>query len=301
MPFQSIMVPEIVMDGVSAINRIPDIMQLKVTDTDPRPLLEPAVEIGREAAARILEVYRSDFAVTDKEDRSPLTAADMAAHQTICAGLADLTPSVPVLSEESAKISFAERGRWSEYWLVDPLDGTREFIKKNGEFTVNIALIRGHRPVLGVVVVPVRNTSYFACRGHGAFRQEGGGLPQPIATRKTDLGKLTAVGSRSHGSELTERFLGNLGKGVEVLHIGSALKLCLVAEGRADVYVRLGPTSEWDTAAAQCLVEEAGGRITDLEFTPLAYNNKESLLNPSFLVAGDRDFDWGPYLRKIEQ
>jgi 3'(2'), 5'-bisphosphate nucleotidase len=275
-------------------------MDLKVTDTDPRPLLEPAVEIGREAASRILEVYKSDFVVTDKEDRSPLTAADVAAHKAICAGLADLTPSVPVLSEESANIPFAERSRWAEYWLVDPLDGTREFIKKNGEFTVNIALIRGHRPVLGVVVVPVQNRSYFACRGHGAFRQEGGGLAQPINTRKTDLKKLTAVGSRSHGSELAERFLGSLGKNVEVLHIGSALKLCLVAEGRADVYVRLGPTSEWDTAAAQCLVEEAGGCVTDLELNTLGYNRKESLINPSFLVAGDRDFDWKPYLRKIE-
>ena len=133
-------------------------MDLKVTDTDPRPLLEPTVEIGREAAARILEVYNSDFAVTSKEDRSPLTAADMAAHKTICAGLADLTPSVPVLSEESANAPYAERARWAEYWLVDPLDGTREFVKKNGEFTVNIALVRGHRPVLGVVVVPVYGT-----------------------------------------------------------------------------------------------------------------------------------------------
>ncbi|HEY7841705.1 MAG TPA: 3'(2'),5'-bisphosphate nucleotidase CysQ [Gammaproteobacteria bacterium] len=271
-------------------------MDLKVTDTDPRPLLEPTVEIGREAAARILEVYNSDFAVTSKEDRSPLTAADMAAHKTICAGLADLTPSVPVLSEESANVPYAERARWAEYWLVDPLDGTREFVKKNGEFTVNIALVRGHRPVLGVVVVPVRNCAYFACRGHGAFRQDGGGLAQSIATRKTDLRKLTAVGSRSHGSELTERFLGNLGKNVEILHIGSALKFCLVAEGRADVYLRLGPTSEWDTAAAQCLVEEAGGRVTELNLEPLTCNRKESLLNPSFLVAGDRDFDWGPYL-----
>jgi len=288
-----------VMDGEKSFNRIPDIMDLKVTDTDPRPLLEPTVEIGREAAARILEVYQSDFVVTDKEDRSPLTAADMAAHKTICAGLSDLTPSVPVLSEESAKIPFMERTRWPEYWLVDPLDGTREFIKKNGEFTVNIALVRGHRPVLGVVVVPVQNTSYFACRGHGAFKQEGGGMAQPIAARGTNLKKLTAVGSRSHGSELTERFLAGLGKDVEVLHIGSALKLCLVAEGRADVYLRLGPTSEWDTAAAQCLVEEAGGRVTDLNLEPIAYNRKESLLNPSFLVAGDRDFDWKPYLAAI--
>lgn len=274
-------------------------MDLKVTDTDPRPLLEPTVEIGREAAARILEVYNSDFAVTSKEDRSPLTAADMAAHKTICAGLADLTPSVPVLSEESASVPYAERSRWAEYWLVDPLDGTREFVKKNGEFTVNIALVRGHRPVLGVVVVPVRNCAYFACRGHGAFRQDGGELAQAITTRRTDLKKLTAVGSRSHSSELTERFLGNLGKNVEVLHIGSALKLCLVAEGRADVYLRLGPTSEWDTAAAQCLVEEAGGRVTDLNLEPLAYNRKESLINPSFLVAGDRDFDWKPYLTVV--
>lgn len=272
-------------------------MQLKVTDTDPRPLLEPAVEIAREAARCILEVYSSDFAVTDKEDRSPLTAADMAAHRAICAGLADLTPEVPVLSEESAGVPFATRSQWREYWLVDPLDGTREFIKKNGEFTVNIALVRGHRPVLGVVVVPVQNTAFFACRGHGAFRQDGGNLPQAIQTRRTDLKRLTAVGSRSHGSLMQERFFGNLGRDVEILNIGSALKLCLVAEGRADVYVRFGPTSEWDTAAAQCLVEEAGGCITDLEFRPLACNMKESLLNPPFLVAGDRDFDWKPYLK----
>lgn len=264
---------------------------------DPATLLEPVLAIARDASARILEVYESDFAVERKDDRSPLTAADMASHETLCAGLAALDPALPVLSEESAALPFEERRKWQEYWLVDPLDGTKEFVKRNGEFTINIALIRGHRPIFGLVMVPVRNVAYFACEGRGAFRQDGDEAPQPIRTRRTDPGRITAAGSRSHATEAQLRFFERLGENAEFINIGSALKFCLVAEGRADVYPRYGPTSEWDTAAAQCLVEEAGGIVTDMNLAPLLYNTKESLLNPEFLVAGDRNFDWSPYLR----
>ena len=263
--------------------------------TDPGALLDPLRELACEAGRRILEVYATDFDVEHKADDSPLTAADMAAHHTILDGLAHLTPRVPVLSEESAQQPFAERAAWPCYWLVDPLDGTREFVKRNGEFTVNIALIAGHEPVLGVVHAPVGGVSYWAVRGHGAWRQSPGGHPGRLHTRPRPAGRITVAGSRSHRSASLERLLERLGD-YELIGMGSSLKFCLVAEGRADLYPRLGPTSEWDTAAAHCIVDEAGGRITDLALRPLRYNTKESLLNPHFLAVGDPDHDWARYL-----
>ncbi len=265
----------------------------------PAEWLAAVIDIARTAGERILEIYHSDFAVQAKDDRSPLTEADLAAHRAIHTGLARLAEDVPVLSEESAQIPFATRARWHRYWLVDPLDGTKEFIKRNGEFTVNIALVEDHEPVLGVIVVPVSGRCYYAARGAGAFRQEAGDGPQPIHVRPLDLGHLVVAGSRSHSGPDLAAFLERLAAHhgtPEFISMGSSLKFCLVAEGRADLYPRLGPTSEWDTAAAQCIVEAAGGVVTNTAMRPLRYNTKESLLNPHFFVSGDRRHDWSQYL-----
>jgi 3'(2'), 5'-bisphosphate nucleotidase len=265
----------------------------------PGEYLGEVIAVAAQASEEIVKIYDTAFTVENKEDDTPLTAADMASHGVITAGLQQLTPEIPVISEESADVPFAVRGRWRRYWLVDPLDGTKEFIKRNGEFTVNIALIEEGAPVLGVVYLPVTGTCYYAAREHGARRVHRGGEADRLNTRKTRAGHLAAAGSRSHGSERQSRFFEALGKGAEIITAGSSLKFCLVAEGRVDIYPRFGPTSEWDTAAAQCVVEEAGGRVTDLHLRPLRYN-KESLLNPEFLVMGDPGFDWGGLLDKAE-
>ncbi|MEW6353671.1 MAG: 3'(2'),5'-bisphosphate nucleotidase CysQ [Pseudomonadota bacterium] len=259
-------------------------------------LLEPVLDIARAAGRGIMAVYATDFGVVQKTDHSPLTAADMAAHHTIMRGLAQLTPDLPVLSEEAADVPFAQRAAWRRYWLVDPLDGTREFINRNGDFTVNIALIEDQRPVLGVVHAPVSGVCYFARAGGGAYKQDNG-APQAIRARRWDGGPCTVVGSRSHGGDSLKEFLANLGD-YEILSMGSSLKSCLVAEGKADIYPRLGPTSEWDTAAAQCIVEEAGGRVTDTAMRPLRYNTRNSLINPHFFVFGDCRQDWTRFLAK---
>ena len=267
-------------------------------DDHPCHLMEEVVSIARDAAKRILEVYENeaDFGVQRKEDHSPLTKADMAAHNAIVAGLDMLTPDWPVLSEESAKLPFETRSGWSRYWLVDPLDGTKEFIKRNGQFTVNIALIDGHRPIMGVIVVPVSGVTYYACSGQGAFRQDNAdSAPQQVHVQNERRSPMTVVGSASHAGESLRRMLNQTGDH-ELLSMGSSLKLCLVAEGKADLYPRLGLTSEWDTAAAQSIVEEAGGHVTDTEMQPLRYNTKDSLLNPHFLVFGDASQDWSSYL-----
>jgi 3'(2'), 5'-bisphosphate nucleotidase len=258
---------------------------------DLQRLIEPVRQLARRAGQRILEIYNTDFSVAEKADQSPLTEADMASHRTIVDGLTRLTPDCPILSEESSDIPFEERTGWSEYWLVDPLDGTREFINRNGEFTVNIALIRGHQPVLGVVHVPAQDTDYFACQRSGAYVQRAGGDAQPIHVSAFDAGCVRVVGSRSHRGDSLDRFLANLGPH-QMVPMGSSIKLCLVAEGKADVYPRLGPTSEWDTAAAQAVVECAGGQVTDIDGRPLRYNTKATFLNPSFLVFGDASHDW---------
>lgn len=270
-----------------------------IKDLNLSGLLPSVIDIARQASVEIMRIYATDFDVEKKHDRSPLTEADMAAHHTICDGLVSLTPDIPVLSEESADVSFEMRQNWSRYWLVDPLDGTREFVKKNGEFTVNIALIHEHRSVLGVVFAPARQSCYYAAAGSGAFRQEAGKEVEKINTRRTSLEKIIVAGSRSHATEKQTALIQAIGGNVELISVGSSLKFCLVAEGTADIYPRFGPTSEWDTAAAQCIVEEAGGMVMDTAFEPLSYNIKESLLNPSFLVIGDMDFNWQPYLDKI--
>ncbi len=259
--------------------------------------LNPVRALAAQASERILEIYATAFSVTAKEDDSPLTAADLASHQTIVAGLRELTPNIPVLSEESATLPFAERQFWLRYWLVDPLDGTKEFVKRNGEFTVNIALIDNHEPVLGVVRVPVTGLCYFAARGYGAFREEPGQPPQPIAVKPLPAGEpARVVGSKSHGGPGLQKFVAALGPH-HLVTIGSSLKFCQVAEGAADVYPRMGLTSEWDTAAAQAIVEVAGGCVVSAETgQPLRYNTRDSLLNPYFIVYGDAGRDWLSYV-----
>jgi 3'(2'), 5'-bisphosphate nucleotidase len=261
-------------------------------DTELTRLLQPVVQIARAAGREILQIYQSaDFEVETKADRSPLTAADRASHALIVRELAALTPNIPVMSEESATIPFEKRSQWQEFWLVDPLDGTKEFIKRNDEFTVNIALIRDHDAVLGVVHVPARDEDYFGCRGHGAFLRTAAGGERPIHAQAQSSNPVRVVGSRSHRGASLERFLERLGPH-EMVPMGSSLKLCLVAAGVADVYPRLGPTSEWDTAAAQAVVECAGGRVVNLEGQPLRYNTRPEVLNPYFLVYADTSRNW---------
>lgn len=262
---------------------------------DIKELLDPVIQIAYEAGRKIMGVYEREFSVEEKSDNTPLTEADMAAHYAIEKGLTELTPEFPILSEESAPTSFAERASWSRYWLVDPLDGTREFIKRNGEFTVNIALIENHQAVMGFVYAPVVGALYYAAKGMGAYKREGLEEPLPIHVCDHRRDKLIVAGSRSHASQEFLQFLDNVGEH-EIISMGSALKSCLVAEGAADIYARLGPTSEWDTAAAQCIVEEAGGRITKTDMTTLQYNTKDNLLNPHFFVYGDISIDWSQYL-----
>ncbi len=264
--------------------------------------IERIIEITREAGAAILAIYETDdFGVETKSDDSPLTRADLAAHQIILRGLTALDPGTPILSEESEPLSFDERKQWSRYYLVDPLDGTKEFISRNGEFTVNIALIEHGIPVLGVVYVPVTDVVYAGeqLKGTGAF-VERDGQRTPIRARKLperlqDGKPLIVVASRRHGGEALARCLAVLNERfpeIETTNMGSSLKLCLIAEGKADLYPRLAPTSEWDTGAAQAVVEAAGGQVVDVAILPLRYNTKENILNPFFYVLGDPEFGW---------
>jgi 3'(2'), 5'-bisphosphate nucleotidase len=258
-------------------------------------LLPQIVRITKQAGEAIMAVYAGGIEVQRKQDDSPLTQADMAAHHIIEAELGKLSPKLPVLSEESASIPFETRSQWQRYWLVDPLDGTREFIKRNGEFTVNIALIENHEPILGVVYAPALNLLFYAARGEGAFRQLGEKPAQAIKARSYEPTQVAVAGSRSHGDETLTRFLNRMGPHM-LISMGSSLKICLVAEGRADLYPRLGLTSEWDTAAAQCILEEAGGKLIGIDEKPFCYNKKESLLNPHFFAVGAGEHDWKQYL-----
>ncbi len=258
-------------------------------------MLEPLLDIAGRASDAILKIYATDFQVDIKQDRSPVTAADMAAHEVILQGLKQLTPDLPVLSEESSQIPFSERRRWASYWLVDPLDGTKEFISRNGDFTVNIALVQEHAPVVGVVHNPAENLSYYGVVGAGAFRREAGAAAQAIHVSPLSEQPVRIVASRSHRGPLLDGYLVKLGAH-ETLSRGSALKFCLVAEGAADVYPRLGPTYEWDTAAGHAVLLAAGGHVMAVDGTPLCYNSKESLLNPHFLAYADASRDWRQYL-----
>lgn len=273
-------------------------------------LLDPVIDIARAAGAAILAVYNrpETVAVTAKADDSPLTEADLAAHRLIVSALAKLTPEIPVLSEESATPPvWSVRREWTRYWLVDPLDGTKEFIKRSGDFTVNIALIDRGVPVLGVVFVPVSDRVYAGSAGRGAFRIDASGRSairvRTLAETKTRGEPLAVVGSRSHAGERMPALLARIEReyGNSTLKsVGSSLKICLVAEGSADIYPRLGPTSEWDTAAAQAVLEAAGGVLVGPTLAPLRYNAKESLLNPDFHALGDGVEHW-QLLREFSQ
>ena len=263
--------------------------------TDPnrqRRLLDAACDIARDAGRAILDVYgRADFTVAVKSDNSPVTEADQVAHGIITRELAALDADIPILSEESQPAEHATRRSWLRYWLVDPLDGTKEFLKRNGEFTVNIALVDGQRAILGAVYAPVLDRLYSGAVGLGAWRSDAGAAPRAIAVRSAAATPLRVVGSRSHSTPELASYLAGL-PAHEITDMGSSLKICLVAEGAADVYPRLGPTSEWDTAAAQAILESAGGRMIDFAGRPLRYNSKDDLLNPHFLAFGDQRRDW---------
>ncbi|HEC04857.1 MAG TPA: 3'(2'),5'-bisphosphate nucleotidase [Thiothrix sp.] len=253
-------------------------------------ILLPEVErIARKAGELIMQVYVRDFEVMIKEDKSPVTEADLLASAYIESELKKLAPEIPFLSEESAIAPFSVRSTWHSYWLVDPLDGTRSFVKKEGEFTVNIALIHQHNAVLGVVYDPITSINYYAAKDVGAFKRDPEGNVDNLVAKP--LGELPVItGNRSRTGTM-QRFLKKVGRH-KLIEMSSSLKICLVAEGRADLYARFWPTSEWDTAAGHAIIDEAGGRLVDIEMQPLLYNMKDSLLNPHFFVMGNHQRDW---------
>ncbi|HSF78303.1 MAG TPA: 3'(2'),5'-bisphosphate nucleotidase CysQ [Steroidobacteraceae bacterium] len=263
---------------------------------DLHHLLLDVVALSREAGRAILGVYSSSFTVREKDDASPLTEADLRSQEILASGLRRLRPELPILSEEAEAIPFATRSRWDWLWIIDPLDGTKEFVQRNGEFTVNVALVHGNRPVLGVVHAPVLDTDYFACEGYGAFRRRGQEPAQPIRVTEPAAAPVRVVGSRSHRGSSLDGFLERVGPH-QLVAVGSSLKFCMVAEGAADVYPRLGPTSEWDTAAGHCVLEQAGGHVVRLDGQPLSYNARPEILNPHFLAYGDDGPDWAAMLR----
>ena len=244
--------------------------------------LEKIESIAREAGEAIMKIYKKDFKVEYKDDKSPLTEADLKANEIICRKLEELYPNIPIMSEENKQTEYTIRKDWEYYWCIDPIDGTKEFVKKNDEFTVNIALIHKTIPVLGVVYAPAIDEMYKAKKGEGAFKNN---QKLPLHTNPTPKEKLFVVASKSHLSQETQEFIDNLEtKTIEQVSKGSSLKLCMVAEGVADIYPRLAPTMEWDTAAADAIVREAGKMTYQFaKDEPLMYN-KEDLLNPWFVV-----------------
>lgn len=257
-------------------------------------LIKSLLNICEQASTAILDVYQSeDFEVESKDDNSPVTKADLAAHNIIKAGLTNLTPDIPQLSEEDTPQSFQQRRSWTHYWCIDPLDGTKEFLQQNDEFTINIALIKKHQPVLGIIYIPVTGTAYWGSKQLGAWKKQKG--HNPVHIRSKPLGEnLIVAASRRHGIEENENLLKPIEtqfKQIRSKGIGSSLKMCLIAEGLADFYPRLFPTSEWDTAASQAILEAAGGRLVNANsLEPLRYNQKSSLTNPNFFACGDPQF-----------
>ena len=270
-------------------------------------LLNAVNEIAIAAGSEILDVYNSEQAieVSTKQDDSPLTDADRRAHLLIVDRLSSLTPNIPLLSEESNAIDYSLRKSWQRYWLIDPLDGTKEFINRNGEFTVNIALIENGQSVAGVVHVPVTGISYFGGIGIGAWKQNINQLDNEVQlivsqAMQENSGVRIAASRRHLGEQLdalVEKIENHFGKAT-LLSMGSSLKMCLLAEGSADIYPRMAPTCEWDTAAAHGILCAAGGEIVDLQFRPLRYNSKPELLNPFFIALADRTYPWKQLLDK---
>tara|TARA_Y100000766_G_C18847913_1_gene576660 strand:- start:290 stop:1105 length:816 start_codon:yes stop_codon:yes gene_type:complete len=258
-------------------------------------LVSQVVKIAKLAGDSIMDIYEKSYDIEEKVDGSPVTTADHVAHDTIVSHLAELTPHIPIVSEESKGIDNDERLTWTKLWLVDPLDGTKEFINRNGEFTVNIGLVEHGEPVAGVVYSPVLKLCYFASLGSGAWCQLGSEKPQKINVNKFDFTKPRVVASRSHSGNEVEQFCRALaeknGYPLENISMGSALKVCVIARGDADVYPRFGPTSEWDTCASHCVLNEAGGQLVDYQGNAFVYN-KPSLINPWFLAFGDKEIEW---------
>jgi 3'(2'), 5'-bisphosphate nucleotidase len=265
--------------------------------------LPSVIEVARSAGQLILDIYETkQYEAFVKSDETPVTSADIAAHKLITQKLTELTPDIPVLSEEDADISLDKRAEWNRYWLVDPLDGTQEFIARSGDFATIIALIENNRPVMGVCYAPVSGVTYYAYHGKGAWK-----IPEmsdsehvPINTHKHELGQKQSIGMAISRRQDINRITGRLSSAwnYDLVPLGSAaLKACLVAEGAVDCYLRIGPTGEWDTAATQCIVEEAGGRILSTHLEPLSYNERETLENPNFIVLGDEALPWDEILK----
>lgn len=245
-----------------------------------------------------MEVYETGFDIETKADESPVTTADLAANDIIEEELNKLLPLFPILSEESLSIPFEERSKRETYWLVDPLDGTKEFIKRHDSFTVNIALIHKNKSILGVIYAPALGVSYYACKGYGSYKETTTIAEHKINARKIPR-KAVFAGSRSHPGKILSTFLENYKNDLgdyELVSMGSSLKMCMVAEGSVDLYPRLWGTSEWDTAAAHCIVDEAGGKLVRIDMSPLLYNTKDALLNPYFFTIGNNTVDWVKYL-----
>ncbi|KGY10805.1 3'-5'-bisphosphate nucleotidase [Vibrio tubiashii] len=262
--------------------------------------LPAVIEIARSAGQLILDIYeKKEYEEFTKSDETPVTSADIAAHKLVVEKLSELTPDIPVLSEEDADISLDKRSQWERYWLVDPLDGTQEFIARSGDFATIIALVENNKPVMGVVYGPVSGVTYYAYQGKGAWKIPDLNESVRIKTHQHDGQQspiAIAISRRQDINRITSRM--SSGWNYDLVPLGSAaLKACLVAEGAVDCYLRLGPTGEWDTAATQCIVEEAGGRILSTLLEPLSYNERDTLENPNFIVLGDESLPWGEILK----
>lgn len=270
------------------------------TAKDLSHLLPDVISIARSAGQLILEIYeKKSYEAFIKSDETPVTSADLAAHKLVVERLSELTPDIPVLSEEAANISLTTRETWQRYWLVDPLDGTQEFIARSGDFATIIALVENNRPVMGVVYGPVSGVTYYAYSGKGAWKIPDMSESLRIETHTHELPGQSiaiAISRRQDINRITSRLSSQWN--YELVPLGSAaLKACLVAEGAVDCYLRLGPTGEWDTAATQCIVEEAGGRILSTQLEPLSYNERDTLENPNFIVLGDANLPWDQILK----
>ena len=250
-------------------------------------LISATVEIAKEAGIAITEIYNSDFDYQLKKDLSPITAADNLSHNIITERLKTLTPKTPILSEENCNIPYKIRSQWTQYWLVDPLDGTKEFISQNGEFTVNIALIENNIPIFGVIDIPVTNETYWGSKANGSFCSDANNDVKQINVPKDNQNPIRIVASRSHPSNMLASLLEII-VDYEIIEVGSSIKFCLIASGQADCYPRFGPTSEWDTAAGEAIVCYAGGRVVTAKGNSMNYNTKKDYLNPNFIVSNGK-------------
>jgi len=256
--------------------------------------IKKLIKISKNAGDAIMDIYESEFDVNFKSDQSPLTKADILSNKIICQSLKKITPDVPILSEESSSIPYRERSKWNQYWLIDPLDGTKEFIKKNGEFTTNIALIYKNRPIFGMIHIPASNEIFWGSKEMGSYHINGSSLSnkKKISVSQKTNDNLRIVSSRSHPSGDLKRLLDKL-ENFELVSIGSSLKFCLIAKGEADCYPRFGPTSEWDSAAGEAILEAAGGSVVKLNGETLKYNLKKDFINPSFFAINHKNDYFG--------